>query len=421
MNLRHFQLCIAAACVGLMGCLATPAFAQQDRAKPDAAEPVPVMPWMGVRITPVPDALAAHLPLGRTDKRPNVGVMVLNIVADGPADKAGLKQYDVIIALGDEPVTDEMGRFVRALGQYNPGDKARMTVVRGHRRVSLSITLDKSKPALKTRYTYRYPEQPSGVFAERQDFRGAILTRSDAGWQWQDFREADPALFADLPAEVRQRVMRWTGNITPINRTMVKQGNRTIELVDHSDGRITVRTGVRDKLGVQQTASRTYADIKALEAVDPDAFKMYQRIAADPTLDAPKRTTKPAAETVALASPLPDGEQETVARILEDAEAYQDQIREYEKFLEQYTEYLRRKVEDPNKDKPLPAQWKDMLDRAGDRLPPEREFIVQDSGRIDVRIRKGTGDLIISFRNEQEMKQKYPKLHEQYRRLVEVE
>ncbi len=417
--IRPFQIALLALCVPAM--LGVPAAAQDEPA------PQPPTAWMGIRITPVPEALAAHLPLGRTDQRPDVGVMVLNVVADGPADKAGLKQYDVIIALGDEPTTDQMGRFVRNLGKYRPGEKVRLTVVRGARRVNLSITMAKAKPALKTRYTYRYPEQPEGVYAERHDFRGAIVTRGDTGWQWQDFREADPALFADLPADVRERIMQRFGPIAPVDRTMVRQGGRTIEMIDHNDGRVTVRTSARDEQGVEQIAARTYASLEALQRSDPEAHKLHQRIAADPTLAPPVRTpgdNDNDDDGVAMASrgdTDTDADPERVARILEDAQAYQDQIRAYEKFLEQYTEYLRRKVDDPDSvGQAVPDRWKRMLDQAGDRLPPQREFKVHEDGRIDVRLRRAQGDLIISFRGEDELAQQYPKLHAHYRNLVEA-
>ena len=54
--------------------------------------------WMGIRMGPVPEALAAHLRLGET------GVIVRNVVVASPADKARLAQYDVIVKLDGKDV-----------------------------------------------------------------------------------------------------------------------------------------------------------------------------------------------------------------------------------------------------------------------------------------------------------------------------
>ena len=404
-RLRTFRCILALAAVWL---LASSAWAEGDAAK---------TAWIGVRITPVPEALAAHLPLGRSEKQPDVGVMVMNIVADGPAEKAGLKQYDVVIALGHDTITGEFGRFVRSLGKYQPGDKARMTIVRGARRIVLTVEMAASEPALKTQYTYRYPEQPDGVFAERSEFRGAIVTRDGDDWQWQDFGEAAPALFADLPDEVRDRVMKWTGSVAPVNRTTVNQGRRTMELIQNPDGSITVKTGLRDATGTQQTASRTYADADTLHKENPSAYQMYQKVIADPTLQSPKLTVG-GSRGVALVAPVDPTQSENAARLLTEAEAYQNEIREYEKFLEQYTEYLRRKAEDPE-NSTMSEDLQKQIEKAAPQFLPEREFKLHEDGRIDVRIRRPDGDLVISFRDENELKTEYPKLHRQYRRLIE--
>jgi hypothetical protein len=98
-------------------------------------------------------------------------------------------------------------------------------------------------------------------------------------------------------------------------------------------------------------------------------------------------------------------------------------LREYEQFLAEYTRYLKERAADPDAaDQPLPMNWQELLNQANPRaLQPQREFTVDESGRIDVRIRKAGGDLVISFRNEEEMQSMYPKLHEQYRSLLEGE
>jgi len=52
--------------------------------------------WLGVRLGPIPEALAAHLKDAR-------GAIVDDVVQGSPAEKAGLKRFDMIVAVGGRP------------------------------------------------------------------------------------------------------------------------------------------------------------------------------------------------------------------------------------------------------------------------------------------------------------------------------
>ncbi len=57
--------------------------------------------------------------------------MRIDAVKDGrPAAKAGLLSGDIVIQLGDVKVT-EMGSYMKALAQFNKGDKAKIKIKRG--------------------------------------------------------------------------------------------------------------------------------------------------------------------------------------------------------------------------------------------------------------------------------------------------
>jgi len=53
--------------------------------------------------------------------------------------------------------------------------------------------------------------------------------------------------------------------------------------------------------------------------------------------------------------------------------------------------------------------------------PEERQFDVDESGRITVRIQKGGNEVSIIFAGEDEMKKQNPKLHQEYRKLLDPE
>lgn len=61
-------------------------------------------------------------------------------VTDGkPASKAGLKQGDVVIKLGDDEVTDVMN-YMKALSKFKKGDTTKVKVLRGKEELEMNLT-----------------------------------------------------------------------------------------------------------------------------------------------------------------------------------------------------------------------------------------------------------------------------------------
>ena len=67
------------------------------------------------------------------------GVRITGVNEDSPAAKAGLKADDVIIKIGDRPVTDVESLTV-ALREQRPGRKAQIVVRRGEEEKSFEVT-----------------------------------------------------------------------------------------------------------------------------------------------------------------------------------------------------------------------------------------------------------------------------------------
>jgi len=77
------------------------------------------------------------------------GILVAQVSDDSPAEKAGLKQGDVIIELAGKPV-GKVGAFRNLVALKAPGSKEKITVLRNGERKTLSITIGKlpdSEPA----------------------------------------------------------------------------------------------------------------------------------------------------------------------------------------------------------------------------------------------------------------------------------
>jgi putative serine protease PepD len=62
------------------------------------------------------------------------------VTPDGPADKAGVKDGDVIVEFDGKPVEDPT-QLIVDIRSMNPGDKVSMTVKRGSGTEELTITL----------------------------------------------------------------------------------------------------------------------------------------------------------------------------------------------------------------------------------------------------------------------------------------
>ena len=90
---------------------------------------------LGVTIQPVTPDIAASLRLG--DVR---GALVNSVEAGGPAEKAGVKRGDVIVAIDGMPVSDS-NTLRNHVAEHKPGVEMKLTVVRNGREESLTATL----------------------------------------------------------------------------------------------------------------------------------------------------------------------------------------------------------------------------------------------------------------------------------------
>ncbi|MEK9812116.1 MAG: trypsin-like peptidase domain-containing protein [Bordetella sp.] len=91
--------------------------------------------FIGVELQDVNAAIAESLDLPSTE-----GSIVASLQPGGPADKAGMKVGDVIVAVNQAPSrnTAELLSLIAAL---SPGDKANIEVVRNSRRTKLELTV----------------------------------------------------------------------------------------------------------------------------------------------------------------------------------------------------------------------------------------------------------------------------------------
>lgn len=92
-----------------------------------------VRPWLGVKGQAVNGEIAKSL--GMTTPR---GVLVAQVYPGSSADRAGLKEGDVILSIDGQPVNDEGGGAF-AIGTHKLGDRVPMQIRRGDREQTITV------------------------------------------------------------------------------------------------------------------------------------------------------------------------------------------------------------------------------------------------------------------------------------------
>ncbi|MDR0966908.1 MAG: Do family serine endopeptidase [Myxococcales bacterium] len=80
--------------------------------------------WLGVSVQDIPTALVPKLGLARPK-----GALVVGVIREGPAHRAGILPGDVVTAVADKPI-ETYNQFSRTVAALEPGKPARLRVLR---------------------------------------------------------------------------------------------------------------------------------------------------------------------------------------------------------------------------------------------------------------------------------------------------
>jgi serine protease Do len=92
-------------------------------------------PFLGVSLADLTPGIAKQFGIAADS-----GALVTEVASGGPAEKAGIKQRDVIIALGSSKIKDS-GDLIAALRDYKPGDSMTLTLNRNGEQRNVDLTL----------------------------------------------------------------------------------------------------------------------------------------------------------------------------------------------------------------------------------------------------------------------------------------
>ena len=91
--------------------------------------------WLGVSIQPVTPDLAEGLGLDKPQ-----GALIAEVTPDGPAAKAGLRQRDVVLSIGNTPIED-VRSLVRQVAGLPQGEKVDVAIWRDGAKRTVSVTV----------------------------------------------------------------------------------------------------------------------------------------------------------------------------------------------------------------------------------------------------------------------------------------
>ncbi|MBC3918418.1 Do family serine endopeptidase [Undibacterium sp. CY18W] len=97
--------------------------------------------WIGVEPQDITPELAESFGLKQKS-----GAIIAGVIRGGPADKAGMKPGDILIAIEGKTVGDTT-QMLNLVAQLKPGNKAKITVLRDTKEPTLEVLIGKRPPA----------------------------------------------------------------------------------------------------------------------------------------------------------------------------------------------------------------------------------------------------------------------------------
>jgi serine protease DegQ len=93
--------------------------------------------WIGIESQDITPELAESFGLGRQS-----GAIIAGVVHNGPADRAGMRPGDILLAVQGKDVADT-NQMLTLIAQLAPGAKAKMTVMRKNRQSTVDVMVGK--------------------------------------------------------------------------------------------------------------------------------------------------------------------------------------------------------------------------------------------------------------------------------------
>lgn len=144
--------------------------------------------WLGVLVQQITPEIAESLNLSQPE-----GALVSDVTPGGPADKAGIKRGDVIVAFDGNKIED-MPDLPKTVATNEPGTKSKLTFIRNGKEKSVDLTLGElpEEVAASTNVTNNNVERNLGLIVQEinpqiqrrfrlEESKGVIITNVNPG------------------------------------------------------------------------------------------------------------------------------------------------------------------------------------------------------------------------------------------------
>ncbi len=131
--------------------------------------------YLGVMLQSISSSMAKALQLDEDQ-----GVLINQVIEDGPADKAGLEDGDVILKFNDKTI-GKHADLTKAVRSTSAGDVAQVEVMRGGSRKTLAVTMGENDENSFS-YSFSHDNGPIQFFAEGDG--ETIVIDSDHSVRW---------------------------------------------------------------------------------------------------------------------------------------------------------------------------------------------------------------------------------------------
>lgn len=387
--------------------------APKGQVQPDAD---PDRGWLGVSVGDVSDALAEQL---NTEGK---GVLILNVVSDSPADKAGVQAHDIIVAVNGETVEGEVGRTVDLIKARKPGETVAINILREGKPQTLRVILGSRAEMPTAAFAWKFETAPEGQFEESVKTRGKFIAKgADGQWIVRDLGDLNNP--GALPDNVRMFLPRSGQRTTSVN---VEGGKSVVKVNVSRDGSaISIKREGDDPITVERTdanGNKTEVDYdteEALQTADAEAYNLFKDGGGEAVFQVDGGNWfdghfnfdfDPSDFHGAMGAYKVDLEE----HMGEAKEAYQKAMEELHTALESAkVEGLHGKfseLKDLMKIHPLENGQTGFMHQS----KPRQSFEVRPDGTIESRVRKGDSELVELYKNEADMQKRNPDLYEKY-------
>jgi serine protease Do len=205
--------------------------------------------WLGVLVQQITPEIAESLHLSQPE-----GALVSDVTPGGPADKAGIKRGDVIVAFDGSKI-DDMPDLPKTVATNKPGTKSKLTVIRNGKEKTVDLTLGElpDEMAVSTSARNDSVERNLGLIVQEinpqiqrkfriEESKGVIITNVNPGSLGYDAGLRP----GDIILEINKA---YIGNLDDYRKSVdsLKEGQTALLLVQRARNTIYVALKIVDQ------------------------------------------------------------------------------------------------------------------------------------------------------------------------------